>query len=200
MSAEDVLVSVLTEVGLEKQTPQVTSSDVDIVQIVEYMNQAGKDIATRAEWSQLFKTDTTAGSVSSHTLPSDFREMAESGAVYLNKSDWQPVRMVVDPVTWAFINSRNSATRYCHLSGGALLFAPALDSDGAKYTYLSNNWVSDNKSKITTNADTFLIPERLIRGLTVVLWLREKGIAYDDQLAEFEANLLSDVRADRGQM
>lgn len=200
MSAEDVLISVLTEVGLEKQSPQVTSTDVDIAQIVEYMNQAGKDIATRAEWSQLFKTDTTAGSVSTHALPSDFQEMAESSAVYLNKSDWQPVRMVVDPVTWAFINSRNSATNYCHISGGNLLFAPALDSDGAKYTYLSKNWVSDDKAKITANADTFLIPERLIRGLTVVLWLREKGIAYDDQLAEFEANLLTDIRADRGQM
>jgi len=199
MSAEDVLVSVLTEVGLEKQTPQVTSTDVDIAQIVEYMNQAGRDIASRAEWSQLFTTDTTAGAVSSHTLPTDFREMAESGAVYLNKSDWQPVRMVVDPVTWAFVKARESAQPYCHISGGALLFSPALDSDGAKYTYLTRNWVSDSKDKITSNADTFLIPERLVRGMTVVLWLREKGIAYDDQLAEFEANLLTDIRADRGQ-
>lgn len=199
MSAETILQAVLLEIGLEKTSPNIASSDFDLAQIREYMNQAGKDIVSRAEWSKLYKTDTTAGSVSSHDLPADFREMAEGGAVYLNKAGFNPVRLIVDPTMWAFAEKRESAQPFCHIKDGALKFAPALDADGAKYTYLSANWVSDDKSAITANADTFLIPERLIRGLTVVFWLREKGQMYDDQLAEFEANLIADIKADRGQ-
>lgn len=201
MTAESVLKSVLYEVGVEKSSPNIGASDFDVSQIREYMNQAGKDIARRAEWSGLYKTDTVAGSVSSHDLPDDFQEMGENGSVYLAKSSgtFTPVRMIVDPQMFDFVSQHPSSQLYCHLRDGALKFSDTLDSDGAKFTYVSDNWVTGDKSEVTQNSDTFHIPERLIRGLTVVLWLREKGQPYDDQLAEYEANLLVDIKANRGQ-
>lgn len=201
MTAETVLKSVLYEVGLQKTSPNIASSDFDLSQIREFMNQAGEDIASRAEWSGLYKTDTVSGSVSTHTLPDDFREMGEQGAVYLAKSSgtWTPVRPAIHPVMFDFVSQHPSSQLYWHIREGELQFSDTLDSDGASFTYVSKNWVEGDKSAITQNSDTFLIPERLLRGLTVVLWLREKGEPYDDQLAEYEANLLADVKADRGQ-
>jgi len=200
MSAEDVLKAVLYEVGIEKASPNIASSDFDMTQIKEYMNQAGEDIARRAEWSELFKTDTVSGSVATHTLPSDFQEIPQAGSVYLGKASgtYTPVRVVTDPVMWDFVKQKPSSQLYCHIRGGELVFSDTLDGDGATFTYLSKNWVGGDKSAVTQNADTFLIPERLVRGLTVVLWLREKGQPYSDQLAEFEANLVADIKADRG--
>lgn len=201
MTAETVLKSVLYEIGVEKTSPNIASSDFDMSQIREYMNQAGKDIARRAEWAGLYKTDTVAGSVSTHTLPSDFQEMGESGTVYLAKASgtYTPVRIVTSPVMFDFVSQHPSSQLYCHLRDGELKFSDTLDADGATFTYVSENWVVGDKTAVTQNADTFHIPERLLRGLTVVLWLREKGQPYDDQLAEYEANLLVDIKANRGQ-
>lgn len=201
MTAEAVLTSVLYEIGLEKASPNVASNDYDVAQLREYMNQAGRDIASRAEWSGLYKTDTVAGAVSTHALPQDFREMGERGSVYLAKASgtYTPVRVIVSPTMFDFVAQFPSSQIYCHLRDGDLKFSETLDSDGAQYTYVSRNWVAGDKAKVTENADTFHIPERLLRGLTVVLWLREKGQPYDDQLAEYEANLVADIKADRGQ-
>lgn len=199
MTAETILIDVLSEVGLTETSPNIAGSALSMSQIRNFMNQAGKDIASRAEWSGLYKTDTTAGSVSSHDLPTDFQEMGEKGAIRLNKTGYQPVRPVLDPTMWDLVENRESAQPYYMIRDGAVKFAPALDSDGAKITYVSKNWVVGGKSAVTQNSDTFLIPERLIRGLTVVLWRREKGKPFDDYLAEFEANLATDIKANRGQ-
>lgn len=199
MTAETVLTDVLAEIGLDRTSPQISASDYEMSQIRAFMNQAGEDIAKRGEWSKLYKTETVAGSVSESTLPSDFQEMGEKGAIYLNKSGFTPVRIVIDPTQWAFVSQRESAQNYAHITDGKVKFSPALDSDGAKFTYVSENWVFGDKAAITQNSDTFYFPERLLVGGTVWRWFREKGRAYDDRLAEFEADLIADIQADRGQ-
>ena len=199
MSAEDVFKAVLYEVGLDRSSPNIGASDFETAQIREFINSAGKDIARRAEWQALYATDTISGSVSSHSLPSDFQEMGERGSVWLSKASgtYTPIRPVIDPAMWDMVAQRPSSQLYWHIRGGNLLFSDTLDSDGAKMTYVSDQWVT-GKTAVTENGDTFKIPERLIVGLAVVLWLREKGKPYDDHLAEFEANLRTDIAADRG--
>jgi hypothetical protein len=199
MSAETILQSVLLEIGLEKTGPQIGSNDFDIAQIREYLNQAGEDISKRAEWQGLYKTETVAGGVSSHDLPADFQEMGERGAVYLNKAGFAPVRVVIDPTSWAFISRRSSAQPYCHLSGGKLHFTPALDADGAAFTYVSKNWVVSGASVVSQNADTFHIPERLLKSGILWRWFRDKGMPFEDHLNEFEADLVQEIKANRGQ-
>jgi hypothetical protein len=201
LSAETILQSLLYDIGLEKTSPDIASTDFDISQIREFVNQAGEDIAKRAEWSGLYTSDTIAGAVSSHTLPSDFQEMGEKGSIYLNKTEgtFTPLRPIVDPAMWDFAVQHPSSQFYYMIRGGAVAFSDALDADGAKMTYVSKNWVTGDKSAVTANADTFLLPERLIRLGALWRWLREKGQPYDDHMAEFEADLVQEVKANRGQ-
>jgi len=187
-----------------KDTVDVTSTDWDIAQIVEFMEQAGEDIAKRAEWSSLYSSDTVSGSVSSHSLPSDFQEFGEKGGVYLNKTEgtYTPVRPCTDPTLWDFLVQRPSSQLYYMLRGDTLEFSDALDSDGAKFTYISSDWVSldggGTGTAIAANADTFRVPERLVHLGAAWRWLREKGMPYDDYVAEFEADLAQEIKADRG--
>ena len=201
MSAETILQSLLYDIGLEKTSPQISSSDYDLSQIREFMNQAGEDIAKRAEWSGLYKSDTVSGSVSSHTLPTDFQEMGEKGSIYLNKTEgtYTPVRAIVDPGMWDFAVQHPSSQIYYMIRGGSVQFSDTLDADGAKMTYVSKNWVVGDKSAVTANSDTFHIPERLIRLGALWRWFREKGQPFDDHVAEFEADLVQEVKANRGQ-
>lgn len=197
MSAETVLQNVLVEIGLDRTTPQLTASDYETRQIKEFMNATGKEVSRRAEWSRLFQDLTVPGSVDQITLPDDFHQLTERGAVRLNKVGFHPVRVVTAPEQWAFLTARPSAQPYCHLAGGKLLFASALDTDGALVRYVSKHWVT-GKEEITENGDTLLIPERLVEKGTIWRWRRQKTLPYDDLLAEYEADILVEIDADRG--
>lgn len=198
MTAENVLQDVLLAVGIDDASAQLSSGNYDIRQILAFMNEAGRDISRRAEWSQMFSDWTITGGVDEVSLPSDFHEMAEGGAVRINKSGYHPIRVVVDPVQWQFLSATSSAQPYCHISDQKLLFSPTLDDDGAKVRYVSTNWVS-GAAEITQNSDVLLIPERLVAKGAIWRWRRQKGMPFDDQMAEFEADLTADLKADRGQ-
>jgi hypothetical protein len=87
------------------------------------VNQAGEDIAKRAEWSGLYTSDTIAGAASSHTLPSDFQEMGEKGSIYLNKTEgtFTPLRPIVDPAMWGFCCATSVKPALLHDPGAGRL-------------------------------------------------------------------------------
>ena len=72
MSALDVLTGAFRNVGLEVTTPGVTDTDFQTVQMVQFINEAGDDIARRTRWQRMLTTDTIVGPTSSHTLPTDY--------------------------------------------------------------------------------------------------------------------------------
>lgn len=198
MTAETVLQNILLEIGLDIPNAQLSSDRYDIRQIRAFMNFAGRGIARRAEWARLAGELTVAGGLGLVDLPADFGELAESGAVRVDKPGFHPVRVVTSPELWESLSARPSAQPYCHLSEGKLLFAPALPPEGAKVRYVSRNWVQGGDT-IGQGGDVLLIPERLVEKGAIWRWKRQKGLPYDDALAEFEADLLAEFKADRGQ-
>ncbi|QAX31312.1 phage adaptor protein [Leisingera sp. NJS204] len=198
MTVETVLQGVLMEIGLDLPDAQIGGDSFEMRQLRGMMNAAGVDIASRAEWSRLYTDWTIGGGVSSVALPDDFHQMAEQGAVRIDKAGFRPVRAVVAPEQWDFLTRRPSTQPYYHLRSGQLHFAPALPSEGALVRYVSTNWV-DGGDHITQNGDSLLIPERLVEKGAIWRWKRQKGQPYDDNLAEFEADLIAEIKADRGE-
>lgn len=213
MTAETVLNNVLLEVGLDVTSAQISSGTLEMRQIVRFMNAAGVDVSRRAEWSKMSKRVTFAhddsgggnapggGTVTTSIfdLPDDFHEMAENGAVKLNGiADFCPVRAVVSPEQWEFLLTQPSTQPYYHLTAGQLQFSPGLDTNGATVRYVSKYWV-EGKEAINQNGDNILVPERLIEKGAIWRWKRQKGLPFDDVLAEYEADILADIKADRGE-
>ena len=198
MTVETVLRNVLLQIGLDRPDAQITSDDYEMRQIAALMNAAGEDIAGRAEWSGLYRDWAVPGGLDKADLPPDFRKLAEKGAARLGGKGFRPIRLVVAPEQWAFLAVRPSAQPYCHLAQGKLLFSPALPASGAAIRYVCKYWV-EGKTEITQNGDRLSIPERLVEKGTIWRWKRQKGLAYDDMLAEFEADLADYIKADRGE-
>jgi len=194
MSALTVLTNAFRHVGLEVDAPAVTATDWQTEQMLRFINEAGLDVARRARWQKMMTTDTVTGPTSSHTLPADYYAL---DSVYLTKATWQPVRILTEPHEWAFVLIRTTAQPYCHVEGGSLLFSPQVDSDGAVMRYVSSQWVS-GKDEATADGDTILVPERLVELGAAWRWKRQQGLPYDDIMAEAEASLAADIRADRG--
>lgn len=194
MSALDVLTGAFRNVGLEVTTPGVTDTDFQTVQMVQFINEAGDDIARRTRWQRMLTTDTIVGPTSSHTLPTDYFALE---VVYLNEATWSSVRVVVEPHDWAFLLVRDTVQNYCHIEGNALLFQPAVGANGATMRYASSRWV-DGKDAVTADGDDLLIPDALVEKGAVWRWKRQHGLPYEDMLAELEADIATEIKADRG--
>lgn len=207
MSALDVLNSVLNEVGLTKTSPELsTNTDQDIVEIRQFMNLAGQEIARRADFSRLLTEVTTGGSISEYSLPASFSRIpANGGTVKLNKTSvYTPVIPVIEDAVWALTKYKTSTSLYYyHLTSDKILFSPALDSDGAVICYVSKYWVENattGRENILDNGDTILLPEKLVEKGTLWRWMRKKGLPYEDYIAEFEADLQTELISNRGGM
>ena len=196
MTVQTALVSIIAQIGLNITNPQASSTSTEIQQIVELMNETGRDIAARADWSRMFKVAVIPAGASI-ALPADFLKLADSAPVWLDKPTFKAVRRAMEPEQWAFLSKTASVQPYFYMENGALTFAPPIDADGGRLRYLSNAW-SDAGATITQNGDNFLIPERLIVSGTVYRWNRQKGLPFDDIMAEHEADILDEIAMDRG--
>lgn len=197
MTIETILPWVFSECGLDVSAPDITSNDYQTRQIAALMNAAGQDVNTRTEWSKAMKSFAIAGGVSSVALPADFQKVAGAGSIALASSPYGAMRPVTDPTTWQFLSEHAPEVPYYHLRSGMIYFAPAVASGGAEMVYITMNWLG-TKSVISDNMDEPIFPENLLARGTIWRWRRQKGLPYEDLMAEFEADLEAAIQADRG--
>lgn len=190
----DILQDVLAECGIEDSSADIGGTDFQMVQMRAIMNAAGEDIAKRFEWSKMVKTLTVFSGNSTAVMPSDFQEMSEQGAVYIAGVGF--ARQVVSEAMWQLISASPSTKTHFRVSGGNIDFSPALTAN-ASVRYVSKNWLDGDKSAITQGADDPLFPIHLLKRGTIYRFNRQKNLPYDDQMAEFEADLTTAINADR---
>lgn len=165
--------------------------------MLQFAQDAGDEIARRVDWEKTLKTATVP--TSPYALDENFQRLITGGAVTTAAGDF--VRPVSNGGEWTVIKQVPSSQPYFFIRGGKMLFAPASAGTGAVIEYVSRNWVlagTDEKSTFTADDNTFLFPERLLTMGLIWRWKRQKGLTYDDQLAEFEAALAFEIAADRG--
>lgn len=189
MTAESAILNVLPELGLDFPSINLSDGSFQSRQLLSLINATGRDVSGRGEWSRLFRSFTANGNTD---LPDDFMRLTESGAVW---ADDVPVRVVVAPEQWALLLRFPSAQPYCHITEGQIRFVNMVGP--AIIRYVSRNWAG-NKDQVTENGDTFVFPDRVMETGVVYRWRRQKGLPYDDQIAEHEAEIESALRADRG--
>ena len=197
MNAENILERIITEIGLDISSPQLSNDDYEMRKLRRIINEAGEDVAKRAPWSRLIKEINIPPYTSELDIPNDFYEVAKSGAVRLNGAQFKPIRPIVAPLLWAFLAVHPSSQPYYHIHDGKILFAPQVNNLGAKMKYKSKQWVQQ-KDEITENGDQVLIPGRLVAKGAIWRWKRQQGMPFEDLLAEFEADLVAEINADRG--
>jgi len=196
MSIGDILPGILAECGLDVLAPDISSSDFQMRQIRALIDAAGKDISTRAQWAGSLNYDTIPASATAYALPGDFQEMANGGAI-LQVTSGLPIRPITDTTVWQFLVSNPSDALYYHIFQNGVLFSSEIPAGGATFYYVSKNWLG-NKAAVTDNADQPVFSEDLLARGVVWRWRRQKGLDYEDLMAEFESDLDAAILADRG--
>lgn len=173
-------------------------NDADSTKFREFINEAGKEIARRVDWSALRKTATLTGTGASipHTIADDYDRLARGLNVV---ADGQPVRGSLTQDEWFGLDPVEGTPRYFYLANSQMAFWPYLaNAETARVQYQSKNWVSGDKDEMTTDNDTALFDENLL--LLGALWRWRRHVAKDfaDNMAEFEAALADRASFDGG--
>lgn len=178
----------------------VTETGNDVRQIAQ---ESGDEIMRRVEWPQLLTEVVVANGITTIALPAEFHRLVAGGAVNLGVGDGRFIKPVTSQDQANFLTHNTSTQAYYFMSGGSIEFIPATPALGAIYQYVSAYWVNLNGStpdRTLSNANDTVtaFPESLIVKGMVWRWRRKTGLTYADQIAEFEADLLTESNAAKG--
>lgn len=190
------------DIGLERPLSVVTTSDANAVRLLAFAHEAGDDIAHRGDWRRmLVKTTAIAGPVA---LSSDFERLVPGGAVNVTLPVSLPVRgpLSSDQIA-AMASGRFGATTalYYTMQGNDIVFNRALAGETVEVNFVRKQWLLNGttyKTRATQDDDELLFPDRLLSKAIVWRHRRETGLQYQDQMAEWEADLAMHLRQDRG--
>lgn len=203
MSAVDSMLRALTEVGIDTENEVLSIANSDTFQqrqMKHFMEQAGRDVAQRSEWPSLYFTyDIPEGLNELYFVVfgaapyQDFRTLGTGASVVTVGG---PSRVVLSPTVWSDMQGKDLDSPYAFVDSGSTLRCTA-NLRGAKIGYYSWGWVSHGVTRsryLAGDADTFLIPDHLVELGAVWRWKRSKGLPYDGELKEYEAEIAINAR------
>lgn len=197
MSLKDVIDSVCDAVEIDRFDAFYGNADPGAQTMLQLGQQAGEEISTRAEWKDMLKVKTITAS--GDVLPTDFGRIVSGGVRTASNLFARPV---TNSGIWSTILQVGSTQPYYFLRRNVILFSPLTAGVGAVLDYVVSTWVVTSAGtymdKFTADDDTTAFPEKLLAMNIIWRWRRAKGLAYDDQLAEFEAALVQEINFDRG--
>lgn len=189
--------SVCDVVSLDQFDSVYGSVNPNAQTMLEFALEAGEEISRRGDWNRMIKSADVDGSP--FPLPEDFHRLIAGGGVQL--ADGGFARPVTNAGEWAVIKAVASTRTFIYVRGGRVEFSPVSSNEGAVMNYVSRNWLLDGdeeRDEITSDDNETLIPECLLTKGIIWRWRRQKGLSYEDQLAEFEADLVTELNANRG--
>ncbi|HEV7306419.1 hypothetical protein [Ensifer sp.] len=174
------------------------SNDPNAQTMVALAQEAGEEISRRGDWRRLLKQHVAI--LSPSNLPGDYQRLTPGGAV--RTASGICFRPIANSSQWAIVRGTESTQPYFFLRDSQVLFSPTAAGIGAVIDYISKNWVLgdpfEERDTLRADDDRTLFPERLLGKGILWRWKRQKGLPFDDSLAEFEADLLQEINADRG--
>ena len=182
-AAVDVLSSVMAKCALDYVSASLSSTDTQVTEIVNLINETGKDLAARGEWQSLLS------SAALGAIPSDCNKIS---AVAVDAGGF--ARVVTSPEVWQFLSQSTPTQHYYRIAGGTVSILPLA---AATLHYWSRNWSSAGES-VTSDSDAIYLPENCMISGTYYRWKRKKGFPFDDEMAQHEAEVAVAQSADRG--
>ena len=208
MSALDSMQRVFAELGIDTAEEVLSAGDPDTFQqrqMKHFLEQSGRDIIQRAEWPSLYFTYDIPGGVDELKIIDfgiapyqDFRTFGTGANVVTNLG---PARVILNPTTWGVIREgifQNEAfdSPYVFIDGSTTLRSTA-NLRQSRVGYYSWGWVNHGVTRsryITSDADTFRVPDHVVELGAVWRWMRAKGLPYEGQLREYEAEIAVNAR------
>jgi len=129
--------------------PATASSTArEIVNVVQFINDTGLELARRVNWGALRTTTTITGTgaTANFALPAYYLKLIEGGAVFAGSV---AVRGGLSPDEWAALTPVEGTPRFYRLRGSSISFYPFLaNAATATVHYQSTAWASNGTDRL----------------------------------------------------
>jgi hypothetical protein len=189
--------------GVARPTAVASSSDPGVQQLLELLNEAGKELARDHDWSSLVTARTFSGVATQAQTgepPAAFDRFVSGGQIF-DTSTKRPLVGSIDQnrFNWLTIQTIGGSDRYWTMIGGVLNITPVpAITDQFKYVYVSKNWVNGTADAFTADADTTLLDEELLKLALVSRWKQVKTLDYGEDMKTFEREKERLIARDKG--
>jgi hypothetical protein len=179
-----------------------SSTDKFSLEMQDLATETAVAIAKAHDWRRLTKKHTITGNdvTVAHPLPSDFDRMPLSSNLYSTRSQL-PLARARDLDEWIEfeITPVVGYPGYWIINLGNVEILPALATgEEVKFYYITNQIVSGNKTGFTTDADTFVLSERLLTLGLIWRWRAQKRLEYSEDLRNYELAFQEEAGRDKG--
>lgn len=207
MAVIDAAKNAATLIGIGTLTQVFGSADKTMVQLQACINRTAEAIRDEFDWQALQKIATVSGdgSAEDFALPVDYQRMLATARIWATDMPNWPMQQIGTSEQWLELETQafNNPWGQWSIFGDRLHVRPTIPSGKtAKFVYVSN-WIvrptaGNNKPLFTTDADAFVLSERLLELGIVWNWKKSKNQAYAAELQDYETMLGKLTDADRG--
>jgi hypothetical protein len=203
MTALTIVQAACTRLGLTSPTAVFASTDDQIIQLRNLMNEEGDELSKAHPWTRLLteKTFTTAAqAVQTGAVPTDF-------SWFMNNTMWNRTTRIklggpVSAEDWqtfqaiSLLSIPQAAFRF--RGGDVLIYPSPAAGQTCAYEYISTYWVSGSKAAMTADTDTALIDESVISLGVRWRFLKAKGLDYAEDFRSYELAKAKAIGRDGG--
>ena len=199
MNCLQIIQTACRRIGIPKPSAAVTSTDLQVLQLLSLCEEEGQEQATRYAW-QALRGEATFTTVAAQ-LQTTVEAIAPGLDYIVNDTIWNRTlrRPVYGPKTaqeWqqSIANQINGPFNSYRVMGDAINFYPVPSAgDSCYFEYQSKNWISTSAGATsdtwTNDSDTPRLSGDLIVLGTIWRWKQTKGLDYAEDYAKYERRL-----------
>lgn len=214
MTVLDIVRAVCGEVGIPQPTSMVSSSDLQVIQLMNLLNTEGSELAARSAsgWQALVqeKTFTTVATEDQGLLVGGtILQTTDNYRHILNETIWNRSKRIPlfgprAPRVWQGFKALTFAGPFgeYRIRGGHLLILPTpAAGDTLAFEFVTRNWLvsSDGttyRDRIADDADAPLLDTEVIQAGLRWRWKRAKGLDFAEEFSGYEARVIDALARD----
>jgi hypothetical protein len=199
------------ELNQVKPTSVFSSTDQFAAELLLQAKETADSLLNEEhDWRSLTKLCTLQGNASTIQFPlatgaPDFVRMVKNGKLHSLRFRNATFRKARDLDEWLYLNDSllvGSPGNWIMLGGAMQIFPPMPANDTARFYYISNLIVTGAgatpQTGFVADADTFVLPERLLRLGIIWRWRAAKRMEYSEDLQNYEIAKQAAMGADKG--
>lgn len=194
MSLLTLIQGACDRIGIVRPTSVIGSTDQQVLRLLGYAQQEGKDLAQKYDW-QVLRAEQTFISVAQASqtgaVPSNFDHFVNE--TFFNRSKKRPVFGPMSPQEWQFAQSVVSTViveSFIVRSDAILLTPTPPAGDSYAYEYIKNTWCQSSGGTAQTawaaDTDTGILSEELMTLGVVWRFKAGRGYSYDEEFRSYE--------------
>lgn len=183
--------------SIDVDRPQVlfTSTDRTALELIDTVNTAALQILDEYDWQRLIRTATITGDgvLTAFPLPDDYSRMVKDASLVGPNWRFYPAQQMQDFNHWLELMDYPVATweQRWMVFGGNLNIMPIMPlNTPLSYGYISTSIVGGpDFSTFTTDDDTFVLDDELLRLGIIWNWKKSKGYDFSAELAQYQQRM-----------